>query len=115
MPGHWECDNGHAIHDKRPPKVCPECGADLRWKASQQKEALTPAAPARSGPADRSTWAWITLGFIIANVGGFIFLSSEEGGAGEVLGLLVLAVGSIVLQIGVLAEGVRFGIEVARR
>lgn len=110
MSGNWECKNGHVVGDEKA-KVCPVCGADVMWSwaAGAPEPSL---GPALRGARPPSPWAWIVLGLLVSGFGGAIWLTAETDGP-AVTGLLLLLLGVTAHAVGVIAAGVRMGIEAA--
>lgn len=121
VPGYWQCLNGHLVASESA-KVCPECRSDIMWRDGEPPV----GAPAASGgsptaggspfaaPAAArvgiSPWLWVLLGLAIGGVGAAIWAHSDTGG-GAVFGLFIIGVGATVNLVGVVAAGVRMGID----
>ena len=122
MPGYWQCLNGHVVMSDKA-KVCPECRSDIVWRdgepvagapttlagvwASSGESVVPPPVAARVAV---SPWLWVVMGLAIGTLGATIWVNAENAG-GTLLGLAIIGVGSTVNLVGVIAAGVRMGID----
>lgn len=95
------------------------------WEAEQEQGSPAPVSPAardverpatvphRAAPTQSpsAAWGYVAAGVIIM-LAGALFLAVDDM---EWLGFMVLASGTIVAQVGVIAAGVRIGIQSAGR
>lgn len=116
MNGHWECRNGHVVSDEKA-KVCPECGADVMWSWGADSPAPSAEHAHNTGPQPAplspSPWAWVFTGLLVSGVGVALWMTGENDGL-TIVGLLLILVGTTVNAVGVIAAGVRMGIESSR-
>jgi hypothetical protein len=111
MTGAWRCVDGHdvAIGDR----TCPQCGGDVVWDAGPSAAGDRTTAPGEQ----QTAWGWIIVGFVVAVVGWAVVAAASGDDDRDVLlsgGYVVAALGSILVSIGVVAEGVRIGRNLSR-
>ena len=87
--------------------VCPSCKSVID-PSHEVARKLVAAENARSNPPDPGLF--ILSGAAVAVIGLVVVLASDDGSGGVAVGWVVMAVGLLVLLVGVVAYGVYIGL-----
>lgn len=90
-------------------RVCPYCLSEIPDIASRCRYCAADIEP----PADSDTRGWWIVGFLVSFVGAIILGAAE--GSGQDWGWILLGIGGVILQVGVVATAVSVGIRDAER